>query len=115
MLDKSEEENIEKDFEIAEKNTKIRELQSENNALKEKLKSADDWLTKTYKYMTPTGRNELKMGAYLAKEEFETGTLRRIRENTGLNFSKSPTLVSEECSGLKKSVLPLKIVQKCRT
>ena len=104
ILNKSEEENIEKDFEITEKNIKIRELQSENNALKEKLKSADDWLTKTYKYMTPTGRNELKMGAYLAKEEFETGTLRRIRENTGLNFSKSPTLVSEECSGLEKSV-----------
>ena len=65
LFDKSEDENIEKDFLITEMNKKMRELQTENSSLKEKLKTADDWLGLTYKYMTPAGRSELRNGAYL--------------------------------------------------
>ena len=103
-LEKAENENIEKDFQIAELNNKIRELMTENDTLKEKVKHSDDWLKHTYKYMTPTGRSELKTGAYLAKAEFPVGTLSRIRDNTGLNFSKSPIFSSNEGTALKKAV-----------
>ena len=104
LLNKSEEENIAKDFEIAELYKKINDLENKNSSLESKLKGADDWLIKTYKYLTPLGRNELKMGAFLAKDEFESGVLRRIRENTGINFSKSPTLFNDESSDLKKAI-----------
>ena len=104
LLDKSEDENIEKDFQMAEMNKKMRELQTENSNLMDKLKTADDWLGLTYKYMTPAGRSELRNGAYLAKEHFPVGTVRRIRENTGINLSKSPNLANEESSALQKTV-----------
>ena len=104
LLNKSEEENIGKDFEIVELVKKIKDLEDKNITLESKLRGADDWLIKTYKYMTPTGRKELKMGAYLAKDEFESGVLSRIRENTGINFSKLPTLFNDEDSELKKTI-----------
>ena len=44
------------------------------------------------------------MGAFLAKDEFESGVLRRIRDNTGINFSKSQTLFNGENSDLKKAI-----------
>ena len=103
-LDKSEDENIAKDFQIADLINQLREKKSENDNLKEHLHHVDDWLKTTYKYMSPSGRSELRTGAFIAKDEFPRGTLLRIRNNTGLNFSKPPNVSSEEASELEKAI-----------
>lgn len=103
-LGRSEDENFEKDLKIAELNNQIRNILGENEALKDKLDHADDWIKTTYKYMTPIGRSELRNGAFLAREEFPKGTLSRIRNNTGLNLSKSPTASTTEDTALSKAV-----------
>ena len=82
----------------------VRETKTENNESKEALKNSDDWLKSTYKFMSPTGRKELRTAAYLAKDEFPRGSLIRIRNNTGLNFSKPPNVQSTEASELEKAI-----------
>ena len=95
-------------------NKKMRELQTKNSSLKEKLKTADDWLGLTYKYMTPAGRSELRNGAYLAKEHFPAGTVRRIRENTGIISASLQICLMKNLLLFRKLFknLPLKTVQK---
>ena len=70
-LGRSEDENFEKDLKIAELNNQIRNILGENEALKDKLDHADDWIKTTYKYMTPIGRSELRNGAFLAMKNFQ--------------------------------------------
>ena len=40
----------------------------------------------------------------MAKQDFPVGTLSRLRNNTGINFSKAPTAPTEKESPLKKAV-----------
>ena len=112
-LDKSEDESFDKDMKIAELTKQVRETKTENNELKEALKNSDDWLKSTYKFMSPTGRKELRTAAYLAKDEFPRGSLIRIRNNTGLNFSKPPNVQSTEASELEKAIKLFAIENSC--
>ena len=49
----------------------------------------------------------------MAKQDFPVGTLSRLRNNTGINFSKAPTAPTEEESPLKKAVAAFALENSC--
>ena len=74
------------------------ELVRQNMDLKRKneglTKSSSDqftWLKQMWKYCNQETRRDIKAAIEVAKDEFPKGTLRGIRDTTGINFSNPPT------------------------
>ena len=98
---------------IADLNKEVKMFQSENDDLKEKLNHADEWLKPVYKNMSLTARTEFKTVISMARSSFSLGTLSRIRNNTGINFSKPQTAPNGEESPLKKEVYTFAMENSC--
>ena len=81
--------------------------------MKKRVKDADAWVKPTYNNLSPAGRTEMKTAVFMARDEFPAGTISRLRENTGINFSKSPITINEEESLLKKSVASFAVENSC--
>ena len=112
-LAKTEEENVAKDILIADLTTDLKKVKTENDDLRNKLKNSDNWLKPTYKNMTISARTELKTAVQMAKIDFSPGTISRLRNNTGINFSNPVTIPSEEESTLKKTVVSFAVDNSC--
>ena len=112
-LDNSKEENAAKDIKINELTNDLRNTKNENEELKMKLQHCDDWLKQTLKNMSPTARTEFKTAVQMAKNDFPVGTILRLRDNTGINFSKHPAPTNVEESPLNKSVVAFAVENSC--
>ena len=105
--------NHEKDIRISDLLAEVRKLKDSQADIKTKLKDGDAWIKPTYNNLSPAGRTELKTAVFMARDDFPVGTLSRLRENTSINFSKSPIAMNEEESELKKSVTSFAVENSC--
>ncbi len=97
---KNENTNLKK--EIKDKDKKILELEkklasadADKLNLKEKSSQNDLWLKKVWSSLTKDGRNELKNAVDLEKHNLPYGTLRRLRDNTGINLSRLTSAIDD--------------------
>ena len=105
--------NQAKDIRISNLLAEVRKLKDGQADLKTKLEDGDAWIKPTYNNMSPAGRTELKTAVFMARDDFPVGTLSRLRENTSINFSKSPIVMNEEESELKKAVAAFALENSC--
>ena len=88
------------------KDRRIENLQAE-------MKESDKWFGLTYKKLSSNGRKEFRVAVDLAQSDFPRGTLRRLRESTGLNFSKAPCPEKNIKTDLKVAIEKFAVENSC--
>lgn len=79
---------------------KSRELEN----VKENRKSDNSWLKFVYRSMQSESKKDFKLSVIHNKEQFTPGTMSRLRESSGVNFSQIPIPVDIRLSALAKKV-----------
>ena len=67
------------------------DLKRKNEGLTKSSSDQFTWLKQMWKYCNQETRRDIKAAIEVAKDEFPKGTLRGIRDTTGINFSNPPT------------------------
>ena len=86
--DKLEEDNISLVLESCEQKKTIRNLEDEK-------KDKFSWFKSMWKFCSQDTKREIKAAIQAAKDEFPTGVIKALRDNTGINFS-NPLTVSNQ-------------------
>ena len=104
QLSNCEDENFEQQLKIAEMENKLKQKDVIIDDLKNQLENSDLWLKMTYQKMEPVGKKELKTAFAQAMPDLPRGTISRLRNATGINFSNPVAIEHGEVSELKKAV-----------
>ena len=98
---------------LAELDFKIMELEASEERLKQKIekleelnnKNNDSWFKLVYKNLNADGKRHVKNAFAVAAPELDTGTISRLRTNTGINFSNPLPDNKETMSELKLKII----------
>lgn len=104
-MDRHDDEIIELDFKI--KDLEYREEKSKQKIIeleKQLKENTDEWFLLLYKNLTPNSRKEIRNVMNVIKPQLQRGTLNRIRQNTGINFSILTVSKDDDESELKKKI-----------
>ena len=83
--------NIEKDVVIKIVEKKLEKKAEEVEKLKEDKTSDNNWIKFVYRNLSASARKEFKRSVNFNKGNFSAGTLSRLRQSVGVNFSQVPT------------------------
>jgi hypothetical protein len=83
---------------------KLANKSAEVEDMKEKRKSDNSWLKDVYRSLTSESKRDFKCSVQFNKKGFVPGTLGRLRDCTGVNFSQIPTPTNPALSALAKKV-----------
>ena len=98
---------------LAELDFKIMELEASEERLKQKIekleelnnKNNDSWFKLVYKNLNADGKRHVKNAFAVVAPELDTGTISRLRTNTGINFSNPLPDNKETMSELKLKII----------
>lgn len=113
QLHDNEEENFDLHLQVAELTNKVLKKDQSIESLASDLKTSDHWLKLTYQKMSPVGKREFKTALNLSIPDFSKGTITRLRNATGINFSNPLPVDKSVASELKEAIEKFAVENSC--